>query len=594
MFMDEHLARGWQALLGAIRRVLRWTAGILVRPGIQSSFLPEPAAAASGWSWRSVVAAILSAGLCFALLGRMAEVGLQRGMDGQMYEAIDDAGRALAIAISDMRFGLNRGYVGYRAVAEAMEAKGLTKRQDILQKYGFRYPDVLKDRAQMNSAIQSALNANVPTDVGFGDRSMLSMETAELGLVDYMKLAFRLFGFRVESMFYLYFSLFGVSILAFTLAHWRSIEALALSILFLAAGNIVFDTGLFDHINLQTVANPRFLSTLGLLPGLHIILLMLKPRPASLMQMALACIQAVIFEFALNIRASLLWLVLFVLALAVIQIAIWSARRARADRATDRSKETTPGRQIALRLWPALTLLVGVWTYQSVIAMKMHPSYELDDFVPYHERFHNAFIGLTVHPQWQTLFGNDYHGMLGDRLGYLAGGLYLMDNYDVPESYVISPLSNTYKMRLDDLMTRDAYFQFVRRHPLFTIEAHFFKVAYLVSILTSEIRRAVGNPTILTIGLGALTISILLGYWSWRGGTTASPRFATWPVAVVSLFLMTFSWIPFIYALPYPYGIADALWMACFLLLILPWAIVTTAFRRAVKAVPEAAETGAS
>jgi hypothetical protein len=171
------------------------------------------------------------------------------------------------------------------------------------------------------------LTVAVPAYVGFADRSLISMETAELGLVDYYKLSFRLFGFRIESAFYLYFMLLAFSAAAFILTYWRSPAALAIPILFLSAGIFVIGSEAFDTTNLRTVANPRFLSTLGLIPGFHILLLMLSGRRAGLLQILLACAQATIFEFALSIRASLLWFAFLVAAIAFLQVAVALARR---------------------------------------------------------------------------------------------------------------------------------------------------------------------------------------------------------------------------------------------------------------------------
>ena len=48
------------------------------------------------------------------------------------------------------------------------------------------------------------------------------MKQADLRLVDFTKLSFRPFGFRIESFFYLYFVLIGVSAAIFIAAHYRS------------------------------------------------------------------------------------------------------------------------------------------------------------------------------------------------------------------------------------------------------------------------------------------------------------------------------------------------------------------------------------
>jgi hypothetical protein len=231
-----------------------------------------------------------------------------------------------------------------------------------------------------------------------------------------------------------------------------------------------------------------------------------------------------------------------------------------------------------------LILLVGIWSYQTALAAKMHPSYELEDFLPYHQRYHNALVGLSVHPQWPMRFGKDYFGTGGDTLGYVTGVLYLMKNYDVPESYYMSPLSATYMMRLDDRMKRYAYFQFIREHPWFVIEAHFFKVSILVSILAHETARAAAMPTTIFIALGGIAIACFLGCWPRRGhsgnGATAQAR----RIAVISALAVLFSWIPFVYAYPIAYATADAQWILFFALLVVGWAFLTSVASAAARA----------
>src|SRR6202012_4963420 len=95
------------------------------------------------------------------------------------------------------------------------------------------------------------------------------------------------------------------------------------------------------------------------------------------------------------------------------------------------------------RVWPALLLISSVIAYSHTVGSVMHPSYELDDFLPAHERYHNAVIGLAFGPQWETSVGAKYGGATGDTLGYLVGATSMKENYDLPESFYLSTLSQT-------------------------------------------------------------------------------------------------------------------------------------------------------
>jgi hypothetical protein len=569
MLTDKTLARAWLGLLSAGHWLL-WRVGcVLGRPTFQRLFLgdlpPRPKRPA-----RDIVIALSCFCICAALFGRMVEVGIQRGMDGKMYEAAEDAAHALAIAISDMRFGLHRGYVGYRAIFDTLERGGITARRDLIEALGTTYPNQLADRALLNRALQSAWNTRVPADVGFADRSMLSMDAADLGLVDYYKLAFRLFGVRVESAFYLYFTLLGISIAAFILAHWRSRSALAVPVLFLVAGNAVLGMEIFDHVNVHTVSNPRFLSTVGLLPGLHFVALMLEQRRATVFQIGLACLQAVIFEFSLSARASLIWLVLLIAVIAAFQVAIiFALRTADADRMPARTMAQSV-ESTASRLWPALVLIVGVFAYQTALSAKMHPSYRLADFLPHHLRYHNAFIGLSVAPDWDERFGARYYHATNDQLGFLAAGLYLFNNYDVPESYFESNLSGRHKMALDDQMIRKAYLRFIWQHPLFTIRAHYFKLAGVIDLLKRHVEESLSMRMITLLACGGAVIAFtLFGPLAWWDAADNEAEGGALRLAVLSSMTALFSWIPYVYAYPHPDIMGDAYWIALLTLLIL-------------------------
>jgi hypothetical protein len=53
-------------------------------------------------------------------------------------------------------------------------------------------------------------------------------------------------------------------------------------------------------------------------------------------------------------------------------------------------------------------LLADLFMFQTLMSIRMHPSYKLDDALPHHYRINNAFIGLTAHPRWDQTFAKDY------------------------------------------------------------------------------------------------------------------------------------------------------------------------------------------
>jgi hypothetical protein len=493
-------------------------------------------------------------------------------MDGKAFEAIEDCTDAIGVAISDLAFGLNKGYVGYGAVLQALLNGGMTKQVPLIEKLGKTFPDNLKDRKLLNDAIASALTVQIPQTVGFEDRSLFSMVFADLGLVDYDKLAFLLFGFRIEALYYLYFTILGTSVGAFVLAHRRSRIALAVPLLFLAAGNLIIGLSMFDIVDVSTVANSRFLSTLGILPGLHLIILMLERQRLTGGQFALALLQAAIFCLAISTRSALVWLLLFIVILALLQVAVGLCRFR-----VGSTREAAFHVNLLLRqgLWPAVVLVAAVWGHSSYVSYKMHPSYELDDVLPHHMRYHNAFLGLLTHPKWYELYAKDYQLAGGDALGFNAGIKYLKSHYDISENYYVSRLTGTYRIGLHDRMVRGAYLSFVRQHPWFVVEAHVAKLKRTIEIVAQYLAEALRSSssliTLLAASLGTLSI-LVIGPLTTRPSATVDAAAATGGrlLALTSIAL-PFSWLPSLYAYPATHVIGDQVWFGIFAFLLTGW-----------------------
>lgn len=507
--------------------------------------------------WRPDGAAVFSLVVCGVLISQMFHTGIRQGMDGRMYEAIDDATVAIAIAISDQVYGLRKGYVAYRPVMDALQKGGMTKIVPQIEALGRKFPENLRDRALLNSAIQSALVVKPPANANFENRMLVSMVGMDPGVVNYDKLAFRLFGYRVEALYYLYFVMLALGVVTFVLAFSSQPAILGVPILFLAAGNLVVTTDLFENQDLFTVANVRFLSTLGILPALHIATLILLRAKPDAKQLALAFVQTAIFSFAISIRSSLVWAVLLIAVLAALQLFV----SIRSGLVTAPFLSLRTG-QTALRsgLWPAALLFAGVWGYGAYVSSTMHPSYQLEDFLSHHPRHHNAFMGLTSHPDWNKRFAQRYGGLDGDSLSRRAAVDYFIKHYDGPESYFHSVLGGGDKYRLQDRMARGAYFEFIRKYPRFVIEAHIAKVGALLQRVTQYTYRAISDPSRMNpiLALAAVIAAASLCLFDRHADALATAG----RLAILSGLFMLFSWLPIIYTYVAYHTFGEPLWTA--------------------------------
>jgi hypothetical protein len=568
---EQGIAALRSGISGAARALVR----VLRHPTAISLVLPE--ARMADEPKRGAAAVFVCAIVCGLLLFRMFDVGLQRSMDGTAFEAIEDCTSAVAVAISDLVYGLNKGYVAYSAVKNALISGGMTKDENIAKNLGKPFPANLRDRALLNNAIVAAMGVVVPRpdQASFADRSLSSMTFADVGLADYDKLAFMVFGFRIEALYYCYFLLLAIATTAFILAHRNSVPSLAVLVAFLSAGNLIISLNIFDDINVATVANSRFLSTLGILPGLHLILLMLERHRPTSGPIVLAVVQVAVFSLALSARSSIAWLAFLLVGLALLQFAIglcWFRVESVQD-AWFHSKLL-----VRRGLWAAAIFMVGVSGHNVYLSYKLHPTYALDDFIPHHLRYHNAFLGLRWYPQWYAVYAKDYQLADSDELGFAAGIQYFTSHYDAPASYYVSPLTGGIKFRLHDRMVLGAYLSFVRQHPLVAIQAHIEKLRQTATMISEYTGRALASrdaaPALLTAVLGTLVLVSIGLIGRRRSATPYIIEIVARPLALM-IAITLFSWLPSLYAYPAVHVIADQLWIGMFAFLMGCWSIIT-------------------
>ena len=167
-----------------------------------------------------------------------------------------------------------------------------------------KFPDNLRDPALINAAIDKAVRFEWPFNP---EEAIRGSGGDDLGFVDYVRLSFLVFGHKIQSLYYTYFLIFGVSAAVF-LWTFRSRPALLMLLLITsAAQTILFVSNIFASHNLGSISDPRFLSILAVVPGLHLGCLLLDRSPPSITNVASAIVHSIILVFAFWIRASTIW-----------------------------------------------------------------------------------------------------------------------------------------------------------------------------------------------------------------------------------------------------------------------------------------------
>jgi len=468
-----------------------------------------------------------------------------------------------AIAISQIRFGLS-GELAYREVEHAI-ANEVTSSGD-----SFRVIDAetrLRDANPMciTRGFQSAAAlakkdlAIPPSKDGYvGDWA------EDIGYADFYNLAFRLFGFNAYATHYLYFLLLTVSFVIFGLAFFRDTVAIGTLTLSLTAFFLLSASSFFNYVIPSFAAN-RFLSTLAMIPLLHVVMTMLRRGALVRVIPVSLAFQSLIMSFAIAARGSAAWCLLAVGATAATIVFLrWRRRRA----------EVTSSSKLRRREWltkasshPVVitVTIVGVvfMVYSSIRNTWIDDRYFQDDNYPHHLVWHSAYLGLAFNPDWKAE-RPQYSDVPadGDSAGF-ALFQHAMRKQGIPSVSTNKELYHQYYLRARpyEAFIRNQYLTFLSEHPLYGLELFFYyKPLALYKILVYE-------------AAGTATASWLLAVCSLA---LASLCFACGATTINSLELIVcFSilWLsslaPVIWAYPELYTVSDEYWSSAFLALML-------------------------
>lgn len=397
--------------------------------------------------------------------------GRIHGQHHMIPHAVERHETCIAAAVSDLKYNLNRGYVCYRKVHQTLENGGMTVNPQLLDMFHYRYPENMLNGFELDNTLNKSLNLS---DVESGGVIYTCVFAEDVGYTDFAKIAFRVFGFKISSLYSTYFLIMGVSVATFLAAYRRNVSMLLLLVLvqfglFLVVRsmpNMNYPSPTMDqYLQLGSVMNGRFLSTLGLIPFLHLgWCLVTWPRPRWVVLVP-AVPQAALLGFALHLRGSAVSLFLGLLGIAVIPGLAWLWRRRRDVIRLPVSLSTVGG--WAVGHWPLGLVALAFLGHKVYLSTAAHWTYFTDEGLPHHLVWHSAYIGLEYHPKWTQHPMNP--GQVGDSMAFLGSESLLMDN-GIDKQYLRSFLTNGYKARLHDSLLRQRYLKFVRHNPIYMFE----------------------------------------------------------------------------------------------------------------------------
>ena len=317
---------------------------------------------------------------------------------------------AFGATLTQSRFGIG-GYVIDGPIEQKLQSEGLTDNPEVLKRLGSKFPDNLHDSRIMQNALERANDFDVAAPPPGDYQRLRGSVGDDVGIATFTSFAFRLFGLKVSSLYYTYFSLLGVAIFFFLLGHYRSPGALTcLALMMLAIYLLVISNLMNQTIVTISIKDPRFFGTIAAIAALHLLLVWNREDyPLRIVDYVAVAGQALMFAFALHIRWPSSWLVLSLCG-SWIMLCLWQIRGILRKRG-----KLNRCQRIRYFLFGAIFfLIIGA----GVIATNMtaHPLYRIDGDVLRHPFWHHMIGSLEANPEWWTKYFPTVNGVSGDSM----------------------------------------------------------------------------------------------------------------------------------------------------------------------------------
>jgi hypothetical protein len=429
------------------------------------------------------------------IFGATFRAGIDRGMDQLVsQEGYGRVLNAIAAVMTEQRFGQG-GYALSNCVHEGLFRRGFTRDPEISRQQGIDIPGNLHSALVLDKILQD-MQRDLPKlagDCGVGDQ-IRGLGGDDVGYVDFAKIAFLLFGLQIRALYYLFFLIYGLTLLCALIE--RSRDPLGQVVLLTVAGMIYVSCYYSDFLVTPEPAgsgnmlNPRFIPVLAVIPSIHILTMMVDKASPDWRRMAVVIFQSAVIFFAIHMRVSAIWWVpaIFAAAAALFLLSL-------------KGSSAVPDRwRVVLHSlttqWPELIVLVVVFGGLKFVGWSLHPTYSQGGWVSYHTVWHAIYYSLQLHPQYAEKYGADHQGKSGDEMPH-AGALAYLKRHpeeDKPELFFAGTRSLKYAAL--EHLDRLAFIEFVQHDPWFVIETFaVVKGKMIWGTLTDEIKAEWSNAS---------------------------------------------------------------------------------------------------
>src|SRR5215831_11074627 len=435
--------------------------------------------------------AAMIVGLCLLAAFRI-------GIERDLRDTIGDEswGRILfgvGAAITQMDHG-GYGYSLSTVVETVLTYGGLTDDPKILAPLGKQFPSNLRDPALINAAIVKAATFEWPFNP---EEAVRGSGGDDLGFVDYVRLSFLVFGHKIESLYYTYFLIFGVSAAVF-LWTFRSRPALLMLLVITSVAQIfLFSSILLAPHNLGSISDPRFLSIMAAVPGLHLGCLLLDRSPPSITNVASSIVQSTILVFAFWIRASAIWVILAIAVFAGLITICGLLKR----------------RNKLRRVWCLGILLAVLAVHTLWVTMTLHPIYRSEGEISHHVFWHAVFYQLQFHPRWNKKYAASYDFATFDELPRVAARKYLLRHPPPhPEQMYLTQDRQYLRIAPSEAYIRKAYFEFFANDPRFILESLLIYNPLGMAIVLAGYLSSLDRVTVMELLSASVVLFILAAF----------------------------------------------------------------------------------
>jgi hypothetical protein len=419
-------------------------------------------AKAGEWYGRTLVVAIIG----LLIFGATFRAGIDRGMDRLVtWEGYGRILNAISAVMTEQRFRQG-GYALSNCIYNELERRGFTVDPEIVKRAGATVPQNL--RAQFLDKLLEDMQrdlSKLPDPCGTAIRGLGG---DDVGYVDFAKIAFFLFGLHIRAFYYLFFWIYGLTLFVALIERHR--DPMGQIILLSAAGLVYVSCYYSDFLLLPepsgsgNMLNPRFMPVLALVPGIHLLLMLVDKAAPKWWRLVIVIFQSGVIFLAVHIRVSAIWWVPALLLAAVVLFLL----------SVKDSKGSAEGwRSVAYRgliaQWPALVSLVVILGSLKAVGWSLHPTYREGGWVSYHTVWHSVYYSFQFHPKYAEKYGAYHEGKSGDEMPIAGALAYLKEHpeEDKPELFIAGrSLKYSALERLDRL----AFFEFLRRDPGFVFE----------------------------------------------------------------------------------------------------------------------------